>query len=79
VSCRVWFFGRAEAAGYGGEQINKYLTLRMAVVVGGDTLEAQFDQLATNPDIIIATPGRLMHHLQVMQPLSPSPLAHYSA
>ena len=47
------------------KELNKYLTLRMAVVVGGDTLEAQFDQLATNPDILIATPGRLMHHLQV--------------
>lgn len=27
-------------------------------------MEAQFEQLASNPDIIVATPGRLMHHLK---------------
>lgn len=32
--------------------------LRTAVLVGGDALEAQFAELAANPDIIVATPGR---------------------
>ncbi|KYR02702.1 putative RNA helicase [Tieghemostelium lacteum] len=39
-------------------------TLKQILVVGGDSMEDQFTDLATNPDIIIATPGRLMHHLK---------------
>lgn len=31
--------------------------LRTAVLVGGDAMEAQFAELALNPDIIVATPG----------------------
>lgn len=31
--------------------------------VGGDSMEAQFAELAGNPDVIVATPGRLAHHL----------------
>lgn len=27
-------------------------------------MDAQFEQLASNPDVIVATPGRLMHHLR---------------
>eukprot|EP01132_Coremiostelium_polycephalum_P006595 gene6595-8163_t len=38
--------------------------LRYCLIVGGDNMEDQFSELARNPDIIIATPGRLMHHLQ---------------
>lgn len=35
--------------------------LRWAVLVGGESLDDQFGLLAANPDVIIATPGRLLH------------------
>lgn len=44
-------------------EMAKFTDLRTAVLVGGDALEVQFEELANNPDIIVATPGRLLHHL----------------
>ena len=40
------------------KELGRYLNLRMAILVGGDSMEAQFAELAANPDIIIATPGK---------------------
>ncbi|GAA5871545.1 hypothetical protein JCM16303_000788 [Sporobolomyces ruberrimus] len=37
--------------------------LRWAMVVGGEAMEAQFETIAGNPDVIIATPGRFLHLL----------------
>jgi len=39
----------------------KYTDLTFALIVGGNDMENQFERLLLNPDIIIATPGRLMH------------------
>jgi ATP-dependent RNA helicase DDX54/DBP10 len=44
-------------------ELGKYLNLRTCVLIGGDSIEAQFAALADNPDVIIATPGRFMHQL----------------
>ncbi|TDH73506.1 hypothetical protein CCR75_003715 [Bremia lactucae] len=43
--------------------VSKFTTLKMALIVGGEGMDQQFEAIAANPDILIATPGRLMHHL----------------
>ncbi|KAK3088605.1 hypothetical protein FSP39_021200, partial [Pinctada imbricata] len=48
------------------KEIGKYLNLRAAVILGGDKMDDQFAALHENPDIIIATPGRLLHVLMEM-------------
>jgi superfamily II DNA/RNA helicase len=39
-------------------ELSRDSSLRTAVLVGGDAMEAQFAELAHNPDIIVATPGK---------------------
>lgn len=39
-------------------ELCKYTDLRTACLVGGDSMETQFEELAGNPDIIVATPGK---------------------
>jgi ATP-dependent RNA helicase DDX54/DBP10 len=43
------------------KEIGKFTGLKAAVIVGGDDMDNQFAALHENPDIILATPGRLMH------------------
>lgn len=43
--------------------LGKQTDLRYAVLVGGDSMDDQYTMLAANPDVLIATPGRLMHQL----------------
>ncbi|KAL4439981.1 hypothetical protein ABPG75_002982 [Micractinium tetrahymenae] len=52
------------------KELGRHTDLRTAVLVGGDSMEAQFAELAAFPDIIVATPGRLMHHLQEVEGMS---------
>ena len=40
-------------------ELSRDSNLRTAVLVGGDAMEAQFAELAQNPDVIVATPGAI--------------------
>jgi ATP-dependent RNA helicase DDX54/DBP10 len=42
-------------------EFGKGTDLKCVLLVGGDSLEEQFSSMASNPDIIIATPGRFLH------------------
>ncbi|KAJ1678850.1 ATP-dependent RNA helicase dbp10, partial [Spiromyces aspiralis] len=43
------------------KELGKYTDLRAVAVVGGDNMEEQFSMMASNPDIVVATPGRFLH------------------
>jgi ATP-dependent RNA helicase DDX54/DBP10 len=43
--------------------VSKEMGLRTILIVGGESMTGQFSDMALNPDIIVATPGRLLHHI----------------
>ena len=42
-------------------KLAKHTDLRCVALVGGTSLDAQFAALASNPDVTIASPGRILH------------------
>ncbi|KAK3198927.1 hypothetical protein Dsin_022342 [Dipteronia sinensis] len=52
------------------KELGRHTDIRTSLLVGGDSMESQFEELAQNPDVIIATPGRLMHHLSEVDDMS---------
>ncbi|RLN44624.1 hypothetical protein BBJ29_001188, partial [Phytophthora kernoviae] len=46
------------------KQLSKFTSLKISLIVGGEGMDQQFEAIATNPDVLVATPGRLMHLLQ---------------
>lgn len=57
------------------KEFGKGTNLKCVLLVGGDSLEEQFGFMTTNPDIIIATPGRFLH-LKVEMSLSLSSIQY---
>uniref|UniRef100_A0A8R1TPA5 RNA helicase n=1 Tax=Onchocerca volvulus TaxID=6282 RepID=A0A8R1TPA5_ONCVO len=43
------------------KELGRFTGVRCAVLVGGDRIEEQFQAVHEKPDIVIATPGRLLH------------------
>ena len=48
------------------KELAKYTGLRSSVIIGGSSLDKNFESIHSHPDIIIATPGRLNHVLVEM-------------
>ena len=49
------------------KNVGKTFGIRTAVLIGGAPIRPQQTELRANPDIIVATPGRLIDHLQSRQ------------
>lgn len=45
-------------------RIGKSLSLKTAILIGGESINKQIQQLRRGPHIVIATPGRLIDHLR---------------
>ncbi|NQZ60568.1 MAG: DEAD/DEAH box helicase, partial [Lentisphaeraceae bacterium] len=45
-------------------EYGRYLDLTAVVIFGGSSMKLQMNKLVRGPDIIIATPGRLLDHLE---------------
>ena len=48
------------------KEFTKGRNLRIALILGGESMAEQFQSLHDNPDIVIATPGRLVHVIHEM-------------
>ncbi|MEZ4704875.1 MAG: DEAD/DEAH box helicase [Bdellovibrionota bacterium] len=46
------------------KQLTKNTPIRSALLIGGDSMYKQFDQLKKTPQVIVGTPGRIIDHLE---------------
>ncbi|KAJ3567177.1 hypothetical protein NP233_g6540 [Leucocoprinus birnbaumii] len=58
---RGWNSGHGDHAGDKEGENSKGQNLRWGLIVGGEGMDEQFEMITNNPDVIIATPGRLLH------------------
>jgi len=47
-----------------GQRLGHFMSVRCLAVYGGDPMKGQLDELQKNPKVLVATPGRLMDHMQ---------------
>ena len=43
------------------KELGRFVGLQAVVILGGEKIEDQFAAIHSNPDVIIATPGRFLH------------------
>jgi len=43
------------------KELGQFTGIRAAVLLGGDSMDSQFEALHNSPDVIVATPGRFLH------------------
>ncbi|TFK21967.1 ATP-dependent RNA helicase DBP10 [Coprinopsis marcescibilis] len=58
---RGWHNRGDHAGDKNGAESSRDQALRWGLIVGGEGLDEQFEMITNNPDVIIATPGRLLH------------------
>lgn len=59
LALQILRVGKEIARGWKSEEGGE--AIRWGLIVGGEGMDEQFALMATNPDILIATPGRLLH------------------
>lgn len=61
LALQILKVGKDLARGWRSEDDAQREAIRWALVVGGEGLDEQFAMMTANPDVVIATPGRLLH------------------
>ncbi|WFD39544.1 RNA helicase [Malassezia japonica] len=61
LAMQILKVGKDIARGWRSDDEAKSEAIRWALIVGGESLDQQFAMMAGNPDVVIATPGRLLH------------------
>lgn len=57
------------------EKLAQFTDIRLCLVVGGLSIKAQETALRTRPDVVVATPGRMVDHLRNSQSVGLEDLA----
>jgi len=61
LALQILKVGKDLARGWRSDDEAQREAIRWALVVGGEGLDEQFAMMMANPDVVIATPGRLLH------------------
>ncbi|KOS15308.1 dead-domain-containing protein [Malassezia pachydermatis] len=61
LALQILKVGKDLARGWRSDDDARGEAIRWALIVGGEGLDEQFAIMTSNPDVVIATPGRLLH------------------